>query len=204
MHVCRDINTWDQPISHCSSSRHDLRCLGHRFCHAWRIDLDGDAGTIHLVITDRWYPKSSGPTSSRVDPSESDYWGGINPGFKLQPIMKIIFGKLILRKWIMRSCPVYRHAKLMLIRRHQRQIMPTKLRMTSSAKTRPCVISIIIKHCCTLRDLWWLMLAWRNGDLTIHDDQISRNSQITLPWCDLLWCLIIVSLDGILHSCWLV
>ena len=37
--------------------------------------------------------------------------------------------------------------------------------------------------------------AWRDGDLTIHDDQISRNSQITLPCCDLLWCLIIVSLD---------
>ena len=63
---------------------------------------------------------------SLYHPAESDHWGGTNPGFQLEPIIKIIFGKLRLRKWIMRSCPVDRHANVMLIRRHQRQIMPTK------------------------------------------------------------------------------
>ena len=86
-------------------------------------------------------------------PSEADHWGGINPGFKLEPIIKIIFSKLRLRKWIMRSCRTYRHAKLKLIRRHQRQIMPRKLRMTSSLKSRPRAIGVIIRHFGVLRDL---------------------------------------------------
>ena len=183
MHSCQEINTWDQPMSHWRPIHVHLgnplaitRPRPGRGPSILSVMTDGpgwrcwhdpsrhhmpsipEIKTINFITKFRYEEQYDTIEKwkslySLYHPAESDHWGGINTGFKLEPIIKIIFSKLRLRKWIMRSCRTYRHAKLKLIRRHQRQIMPRKLRMTSSLKSRPRAIGVIISHFGVLRDV---------------------------------------------------
>jgi hypothetical protein len=222
MHICQAINAWDHPMTHPLQPTHDhlgipmtrprgspaqsildmmtlrpgWRCWHDPSrCHRPSIPEIKHANFItKFRYEEQWYTIEKWKSLYALyHPLELANWGGTNPGFTLEPITKIIYSKLRIRKWIMRSCNTYRHAKLKLIKRHQRQIMPTKLCMTSKRHHR--AINIIIKHLRTMRGLWWSRWYWslRFFLTAIHDDQ--RHIQITLPSCDLLWCLIIVSLD---------
>ena len=182
MHICQAINAWDHPMTHPLQPTHDhlgipmtrprgspaqsildmmtlrpgWRCWHDPSrCHRPSIPEIKRANFItKFRYEEQWYTIEKWKSLYALYlPLELANWGGTNPGFTLEPITKIIYSKLRVRKWIMRSCKTYRHAKLKLIRRHQRQIMPTKLRMTSKRHHR--AINIIIKHLSTMRGLWW-------------------------------------------------
>ena len=128
MHSCQDINTWDQPMSHWGpthdhlglplamtrpsilsvmTSRPEWRCR-HDPSRHHRPSIPEIKNEFHQqqIRYEEQYDTIEKLNSlySLYHPAESDHWGGINPGFKLEPIIKIIFSKLRLRKWIMRAC----------------------------------------------------------------------------------------------------